>query len=170
MRRVRPWRGGRRRFHALWAALAVFVWCSPALAAQSVVDVDPATGTPRMLARLDGTLTGPSSDTPVEGASSFVASHESELGITSSDLTEEPSTRPLPGGATAVVWRQGVDGVLAVDRSLRVNVAAGGRVLSVMGSPAHDLAASVSPSLSAGEAVRAVQDSVGSYRTLGRSD
>ena len=39
MRRVRPRRGGRRRSHALWAALAVLLWCSPALAAQRVVEM-----------------------------------------------------------------------------------------------------------------------------------
>ena len=118
MRRVRPRRGGRRRFHALWAALAVLLWCSPALAAQRVVDIDPATGTPRMLARLDGTLTGPSSDSPVAIASSFVASHSAELGVSASDFPEDPSTQAAAG------WRDG--GRLAPGRGRR----AGGRSLA----------------------------------------
>ena len=54
------------------------------------------------------------------------------------------------------------------DRSLRVNLAADGRVLNVLGAPARALDVATTPSLSAGEAVRAVQDDVGVHRPLVR--
>src|SRR3954452_17223522 len=50
------------------------------LGGQAVVDVDPATGTPRMLGRLDGALTGPSSQPPKEIADAYVHSHLADLG------------------------------------------------------------------------------------------
>src|SRR3954469_16929277 len=55
------------------------------LGAQAVVDVDNATGTPRVLAKLDGTLTGPSSGSPEEIADAYVRAHLPELGLTSAD-------------------------------------------------------------------------------------
>src|SRR4051794_41072700 len=112
MGRGRPRRGGRRCVAALAATLAFAGWCPPADAS------------------------------PVTIAADYVSSHLSELGITADDLPYAPSAQALPGGVTAVVWRQGVNGVLAADRSLRVNVAADGRVLNLMGSPAHGLDAS----------------------------
>ena len=41
-----------------------------------------------------------------------------------------------------------------------------GRVLNVLGEPAHDLRANTTPAISAGEAVRAVQAATGSHRAL----
>ena len=69
---------------------------------------------------------------------------------------------------TTVRWRQAVDGIPAADSELRVNVTRDGRVLSVLGAPAHDLDPATTPTLTAGEAVRAVQDDVGVYRSLPR--
>src|SRR5262249_40954842 len=154
MGHVRPRRGGRGRFHALWIALALTF---PGVAqAQSVADIDPATGTPRMLARLDGTRTGPASGSPLASARAYVEAHPATLGITQSDLDamEAPVVRALPGDVSSVRWRQ------ASDHELRVNVAADGRVLNVLGSPVHDYEVAGARDLSAGEAVRAVQDEV----------
>ena len=66
------------------------------------------------------------------------------------------------------MWRQSVDGVPASDRSLRVNLSADGRVLNVLGAPAQSLDVGTTPALTAGEAVRAVQDDVGVHRPLVR--
>ena len=77
-----------------------------------------------------------------------------------------PPTATTSGGVTTVRWRQAVDGIPAADSELRVNVTRDGRVLSVLGAPAHDLAAATTPGLTAGEAVRAVQDDTGVYRSL----
>ena len=62
------------------------------------------------------------------------------LGLDEGDLDtlREPSTSSS-GGVTTVRWRQAVDGIPAADSELRVNVTRDGRVLSVLGAPAHDL-------------------------------
>src|SRR4051794_31955795 len=136
---------------------------------QGVVDLDRRTGTPRVLARLDGTLTGASSRPALDVATAYVRSNLAVLGLTSSDVDGARSTAALPGGITSVTWRQAVDGIPSSDHSLRVDVGADGSVLNVLGAPEHapDLA-TTTPALDAGEAVRAVQDDVGSHRSLVR--
>ena len=139
------------------------------LGRQGVVDLDRRTGTPRVLARLDGTLTGASSRPPEEIAAAYVRANLAVLGLTAGDVAGTPDVTALPGGVTAVEWRQTVDGIPSADHGLRVNVGRDGRVLSLLGSPAHDLSvASSTPALDAGEALRAVQDDVGSHRSLVR--
>src|SRR3954454_21307342 len=135
---------------------------------QGVVDLDRRTGTPRVLARLDGTLTGASSRSPESIAASYVRANLGLLGLTPGDVSAAPSATALPGGVSAVSWRQSVSGIPSADHSLRVDVGADGRVLDVLGSPQHDLDVATTPSLDAGEAVRAVQDDVGVYRSLVR--
>ena len=62
-----------------------------------------------------------------------------------------------------------MDGIAAADSELRVNLDDDGRVLNVLGSPASGLDADTTPALTAGEAVRVVQDDVGVYRALPRA-
>ncbi len=139
------------------------------LGAQAVVDVDAATGTPRVLGKLDGALTGPAAGSPKAIADAYVRSHLSDLGLTASDLDalSAPQTTTSPGGVTEVRWAQSFKGIPSADTDLRVNVADDGRVINVLGSPAHALeVGSTTPSLDAGEAVRAVQDDVGAFASL----
>jgi extracellular elastinolytic metalloproteinase len=139
------------------------------LGRQGVVDLDRSTGTPRMLARLDGTLTGASSRSPEAVASAYVRANLGALGLSAGDVTGTPVVEKQPGGVTSVEWHQAVGGIPAADHALRVNVGRDGRVLNVLGSPAHDLTVpTTTPALDAGEAVRAVQDDVGSHRSLVR--
>ena len=140
------------------------------LGPQAVVDVDAATGTPRVLARLDGTLTGAASGAPEDVAMSYVRRNLDVLGLTEADLDDAASRprRRRADGVTEVRWRQAVDGIPAADSELRVNVTDDGRVLNVLGSPAPDLDPDTTPSLTPGEAVRAVQEDVGVYRALPR--
>ena len=139
------------------------------LGPQAVVDVDASTGTPRVLARLDGTLTGAASGAPEDVAMSYVRQNLDVLGLTEADLaTLEPPETSARDGVTEVRWRQAVDGIPAADSELRVNVTDDGRVLNVLGSPVSDLDPSTTPSLTPGEAVRAVQENVGVYHALPR--
>jgi extracellular elastinolytic metalloproteinase len=136
---------------------------------QGVIDLDRRTGTPRVLARLDGTLTGASSRSALDIASAYVRANLGVLGLTAGDVDSAPAVEALPGGVRSVEWRQSVDGIPSSDHSLRVNVGANGSVLNVLGAPEHGLdVASTTPGLDAGEAVRAVQDDVGVYRSLVR--
>src|SRR3954468_13625695 len=56
------------------------------LGTQAVGDVGNPTGTPRMLGRLNGTLTAPSSGSPEAFADAYVRTHLPELGLASADL------------------------------------------------------------------------------------
>jgi extracellular elastinolytic metalloproteinase len=122
----------------------------------AVLDVDPLTGTPRMLARLDGALAGPRRGDPAEIAQRYVRENLAALGLTEADLGSLGSLRrvPVPGGEQ-IRWRQYDDGVPALDNELRVTVADDGAVLSVVGAPRHDLDAAGSPRLGAAAALRA---------------
>jgi hypothetical protein len=141
------------------------------LGVQAVVDVDRLTGTPRVLARLDGTLTPASTRAPEAIATDYVRANLAVLGLTTADFDalSPAAFRSLPGGITSVRWRQTVDGIPAADHELRVNGARAGRVLNVLGSPAHALDVDTTPPLAAGEAVRAVQDDVGEHRSVVRA-
>src|SRR3954468_18593425 len=142
---------------------------SKRLGAQAVVDVDNATGTPRVLGRLNGTLTGPSAGSPTAIADAYVRSHLSDLGLTTSDLDTlaKPEAATAPSGITEVRWAQSLDGIPSANTELRVSVTRDGRVLNVLGSPAHAMQVdSTTPSLDAGEAIRAVQDDVGAFKSL----
>ncbi len=127
------------------------------LGAQAVVDVDPLTATPRVVARLDGALTGPSATSDRVGlAERYVRSHLAALGLTTDDLGSLGVPERIAGGGVEQVrWRQTYGGIPAFDNDLRVNLARDGRVLSVLGSPRHDLkVASTTPALDAAGAVR----------------
>ena len=56
------------------------------LGRQGVVDLDRRTGTPRVLARLDGTLSGPSSRAPEAIATAYVRANLGVLGLTAADV------------------------------------------------------------------------------------
>ena len=56
------------------------------LGLQGVVDVDPLTGTPRVVARLDGFLTGPSADDADAIVLDYVRAQETVFGLDDDDL------------------------------------------------------------------------------------
>ena len=93
-----------------------------------------------MLARLDGALSAPAAGDAEDVALRYVRANLPALGLDEGDLDtlRAPSTSTA-GGVTTVRWRQAVDGIPAADSELRVNVTRDGRVLSVLGAPAHDL-------------------------------
>src|SRR3954452_15356164 len=67
------------------------------LGRQGVIDLDRRTGTARVLARLDGTLTGASSRSPEAIAASYVRANLAVLGLTSGDVSSAPAVVALPG-------------------------------------------------------------------------
>ena len=83
------------------------------------------------------------------------------------DTLAPPQTSTVEG-VTTVTWRPSIDGIPAGDHELRVNVA-GDRVLNVADRPAAEAGVDTTPALTAGEAVRAVQDAVGVHRALPRT-
>jgi extracellular elastinolytic metalloproteinase len=121
----------------------------------AVFEVDPLTGTPRLLARLDGALAGPRRGDPAEIAQRYVRETLGALGLTEADLGSLGALRRVPvAGGVQVRWRQFDDGVPALDNELRVTVADDGAVVSVAGTPQHDLEAAAEPRLDARAALR----------------
>ena len=57
---------------------------------QALLDLDGATGTPRLLTRLDGFLTGRSSQSAAQVTLGYVADHHDALGLSSRDLKTLP--------------------------------------------------------------------------------
>jgi len=133
------------------------------LGRQAVLDADPVTATPRVLARTDGTLTSRQPGDAAAVAMGYVRANAAALGLTASDLAGmQLADRTTVAGVTHLRWRQEVRGIPAFDNELRVNVDRDGRVLNVVGSPRHDLSvASVTPRLSAAQALDALAGNVG---------
>jgi extracellular elastinolytic metalloproteinase len=113
------------------------------LGGQAVVDIDPLTGTPRELGRLDGFLTGPRSGSARTIALDFVRTHLDALGLKSSDLASLVFRKDYVDtlGMHHLSWQQRVNGTTVFGNGLQVNVTRSGRVLSVLGSPVSGLAA-----------------------------
>jgi hypothetical protein len=133
------------------------------LGGETVLNADPITATPRMLGRLDGTLTGPRAGDPADVAMGYVDDNAGALGLRSSDLaTLHLQDRTTVGGVTYLRWRQEARGIPVVDNQLQAAVDSDGRVVSIAGAPRADLAvASVTPALSAAQARDAVANDVG---------
>jgi extracellular elastinolytic metalloproteinase len=132
------------------------------LGPQAIVDVDPKTGTPRQIMNLDGFLTGTRPGPPPAVAEEWIDDNTSLLGLSDRDEDRLRVTAQTtsPAGVTDVTFAQTFAGLQAFNASVRVSVAAGGRVLSVTGSPSPDLHANtITPKLTETEArARAVQD------------
>ncbi|MEP9363790.1 M36 family metallopeptidase [Nocardioides sp. CN2-186] len=126
------------------------------LGTEGVLQRDQVTGTPRVVARLDGTLTGPSTQAPADIALDYVRAHLSAFDVDERDLGQLHLDRDYVDvdGTHHLVWQQRVRGVPAFDNGLRANVAADGRLVNVLGSPIHGLRASVVPRIPADTALR----------------
>jgi extracellular elastinolytic metalloproteinase len=138
------------------------------LGRQAVLDADPLTATPRVLGKLNGTLTGPRAGDPADVALDYVRERAPALGLSEGDLTGlRLAARHTARGVTHLRWQQVVRGVPAYDNDLRVNVDGDGRVINVLGTPRHALSVdSVTPALSAGRALEALQRNVGIARAV----
>jgi hypothetical protein len=112
------------------------------LGQQAVVSIDPLTGTPRDLGRLDGFLTGRSSAPARTVAMNYVRSHLAALGLTSADLSTFHFRQDYVDaiGVHNLSWTQSVGGATVFGNGLKVQVTRDGRVLALQGSPVSGLA------------------------------
>ena len=108
-----------------------------ALGPQGVVSLDPLTGTPRTVSRLDGFLTGPSGRTPSRVVLDYVRSHPDVFRLTGADLArlQLRSRYTDVSGIRHLSWTQQVGGVPLFGNGLKGNVTRDGRLISVQGSP-----------------------------------
>lgn len=113
------------------------------LGVQAVVDIDPLTGTPRQVARLDGFLTGPSAGPAADVALAYVRANRAAFGMDDRALAglRLRATYTDIGGTTHLSWEQTVDGVAVFGNGLRANVTAAGELVSVQGAPLPSLPA-----------------------------
>ena len=123
------------------------------LGTQGIVSLDGLTGTPRLVGRLDGFLTGPSSAPAAQVGLDYVSAHADVFRLDASSLQQTRET-VSPNGNRHVWWRQVVNGIPVFGNGLKANVTADGRLINVVGSPLATLAgAAGSPSLSAEQAL-----------------
>ena len=140
------------------------------LGSQAAIAIDPVTGTPRSVQRLDGTLTGPAGGDRATVAMRWIDANRAALGLSATAVdTLQLAERQLnPGtGVTHLRYRQVLKGIPAFDNGLRVNLDRGGRIVNVTGSPLADLSlASATPTVTADQAMSALQRNVGVRRPL----
>ena len=126
-----------------------------------LVTSEPRTGTPRAVAKLNGFLTGASGAPGAEVALDYVRDHPGVFKLDDGDLDGlRLVDRGRSGGIEHLTWEQRYRGIPAADTQLQAAVDASGRLMTVTGSPAPDLAIrSIEPSVSAERAYAAVRES-----------
>ena len=123
---------------------------------EAVVSLDPATGTPRVVADRDGSLTPPVDASPAAIALDYARHNDSVFGLASDEIDSLKLARSYrSNGITHLIWGQQVDGVPVFQADLRASVADDGRLMTIGGAPVADLATSLpTPELGAAQAIR----------------
>ncbi len=109
---------------------------------QGVVSIDPLTGTPRQVGRLDGFLTARSSAPAGAIALNYVRSHRTVFGLSRVDMATFKLSNDYVDilGTHHISWQQYVHGVPVFGNGLKAHVTRDGRLISVQGSPIAGLA------------------------------
>ncbi|MGD9961560.1 M36 family metallopeptidase [Nocardioides sp.] len=107
------------------------------LGISALVDIDGTTGTPRLVARLNGYLTPPSNRPPAKVALGFVRAHLAGFGLIGSDLKTLHLRRIYRdvAGTRHLSWIQRINGDKVFGYGLVASVNADGRLLTIGGSP-----------------------------------
>ena len=103
----------------------------------AIFETDPATGTVRILQKLDGYLTGPSGRPARSIVLTYVRQHHKALGLTAADLRTFDFHRDYVDieGTHHLSWTQEIGGRKVFDAGLQAAVTRSGRLLTVSGSP-----------------------------------
>ncbi len=130
-----------------------------------LMDIDGVTGTPRLLATLDGYLTGPSSQAPKDVALGYVADNLGAFGLASEDLDTfrfRDDYRDLKG-THHLSWRQVINDIPVFGYGLQASVNKNGRLLTIGGSPVPTalLTSTTAATLSADDALRTARQDLG---------
>src|SRR6185436_19808936 len=138
------------------------------LGLQGIVDLDALTGTPRLVARIDGFLTDATSAAPEQVARDYVKAHADAFGLKAAEvdgLVLRNSYRDVEG-TTHLSFVQQVGGVAVFGNGLKAHVAKDGRLVEVDGSPVSALPTSIGAAKlsAAGARDRAVADVFGSSK------
>ncbi|GAA3803454.1 hypothetical protein GCM10022403_041840 [Streptomyces coacervatus] len=117
------------------------------LGAQGVLELDPATGTARQVAKLDGYLTPRSDKGPQDIVRQYVRDHPDVFGLSTGqvrDLTLRKEYTDV-AGVRHLSFVQSVDGVAVFGNGIKANVSRDGRLISVLGSPVPKLPSQLAP-------------------------
>ena len=133
------------------------------LGMQGIVDIDPITATPRIVAKVNGYLTGKSTHSPQKVALSYVRHHRGVFHLNRHEIGNlrlRHDYRDI-AGTHHLSFVQTVRGIPAFGSGLRAHVDRHGRLIQVDGSPAGKLpsrmpAAKMSPTQARNAAVHAV--------------
>jgi extracellular elastinolytic metalloproteinase len=134
------------------------------LGPHGVVDVDPLTGTPRVVARLDGFLTEPSGGDAADVVLDYVRTNEAVFKLDADDLAGLRLVRAETDafGVHHLLWAQEAGGIRVFNGDLRASVTADGRIVNVLGSSIPDLTLPAeAASVGAAAAVTAALDDAG---------
>ncbi|GAA1686068.1 hypothetical protein GCM10009765_39250 [Fodinicola feengrottensis] len=133
---------------------------SQQLGPQSIVDLDPLTGTPRQIARLDGMLTGPSRAAAKDVALGYVRDHSAVFHLSAADLRNLAVARDYVDitGIHHLSFVQRAGGLDLFGNGLKANVSKDGRLINLTGSPLPALTApAAGPAISADQAIQAAK-------------
>ena len=109
---------------------------------QGIVDIDPLTGTPRQVARLDGFLTGPSRKPAVRIAQDYLRAHADLFGVDPATLRLRRDYVDI-AGTHHLSFLQRVGDVPVFGNGIRADVAKNGALIQMTGSPVRQLPASL---------------------------
>ncbi|MEU4190297.1 M36 family metallopeptidase [Kribbella sp. NPDC026611] len=111
------------------------------LGTQGVVEVDPNTGTPAQVTKLNGFLTGKSAKKATDVALGYVKAHPEVFHLTAADLGTLKLRQDYVDdlGTHHISWVQQVDGVEVFSNGLKANVTKHGELISLMGAPVAGL-------------------------------
>jgi hypothetical protein len=111
------------------------------LGTQGVVTVDPNTGTPAQVTKLNGFLTGKSGKKAADVALGYVKAHPEVFHLAAADLGTLKLRQDYVDdlGTHHISWTQVVDGVEVFGNGLKANVTKNGELISLMGAPVAGL-------------------------------
>ena len=138
------------------------------LGSQAVVELDPVTGTPTMVGRLDGFLTKRSSAKARTVALRYVRANAAGLGLSTADLKTLTLRKDYVdvAGIHHLSWTQSVNGIKVFGNGLKANVTKKGQLISIQGAPVPGLAklarsVTTRPAVTASRARQAAATDVG---------
>lgn len=134
------------------------------LGVQGIVSLDPMTGTPRQVARLDGYLTGPSSHAATRVALDYIRTRRDVFALDDKALASLRLRRDYVDtlGTHHLFWEHVVRGIPVFGNGLKAHVTRSGRLLAVQGSPLRRLPlVSTTPTMPADAARRGAARDIG---------
>ncbi|WP_412538301.1 M36 family metallopeptidase [Longispora sp. K20-0274] len=144
-----------------------------ALGPQGIVDIDPVTGTPRLVAKVDGFLTGPGRADAGTVALDYLRAHPDVFGLSPAAVAGLTLRKDYVdiAGTHHLHYVQRVAGVPVYGNGVKAHVTKAGELIQVDGSPVADLPAKLAPAtMTAADARAAAARDVHGTSVAGQAD